>query len=96
MVGLATTGPGTVNGNVNVYNAVGDINAILDVAVGSSDRSKASCQRTNSPSTCTPPFRYHQMGGLFGKVGPPQRGINVIRGMMCGWKAIKGEAVSPL
>ena len=31
VVGLATTGPGTVNGNVNVYNAVGDINAILDV-----------------------------------------------------------------
>ena len=32
VVGLATTGGGTVKGNVNVYNAVGDINAVLDVA----------------------------------------------------------------
>jgi hypothetical protein len=32
MVGLATTGAGAVLGNVNLYNAVGDINAILDVA----------------------------------------------------------------
>jgi Phosphoesterase family/IPT/TIG domain len=31
VVGLATTGAGTVKGNVNLYNAVGDINAILDV-----------------------------------------------------------------
>jgi IPT/TIG domain len=32
VVGLATTGPGTVDGNVDLYNAVGHIDAILDVA----------------------------------------------------------------
>jgi Phosphoesterase family/IPT/TIG domain len=32
VVGLATTGPGTVDGHVNLYNAVGHIDAILDVA----------------------------------------------------------------
>jgi hypothetical protein len=32
IAGLATTGASGVPGNVNLYNAVGDINAILDVA----------------------------------------------------------------
>jgi hypothetical protein len=32
VVGLATTGPGKVDGNVDLYNAVGHIDAILDVA----------------------------------------------------------------
>jgi len=32
VVGLATTGPSSVDGNVGLYNAAGDINAVVDVA----------------------------------------------------------------